>query len=254
MSCLRADHALIWSNLCTRHIPNKLTPRGHDDWPDKQTIRQLTVNLGLRCAIRDRASMVHRSPSHAHRITLRGNVYESSSCPRREQCMADRRRSATSTRPQSSAGEDACKRHLLYRRAPHAWTLSWCSHLRVVRVLRTNPRRTVRRFGRGLACHPSWLINTAAAFGIVSPTEDFDLNKGRRWQPSKRKHPAVRLRTTATPAAHDATMDAHAGQYASGFVAGSHAPQRAGGGRLKVAMRTPVRALSLANGIGRREP
>src|SRR5580704_13320428 len=26
----------IWSNLCTRHIPNKLTPRGHEDWPDKR--------------------------------------------------------------------------------------------------------------------------------------------------------------------------------------------------------------------------
>ena len=23
-------------NLCTRHIPDKLTPRGHDDWPDKR--------------------------------------------------------------------------------------------------------------------------------------------------------------------------------------------------------------------------
>src|SRR5580704_11558940 len=28
--------AFIWSNLCTRHIPNKLTPRGHEDWPDKR--------------------------------------------------------------------------------------------------------------------------------------------------------------------------------------------------------------------------
>ena len=26
----------IWSNLCTRHILNKLTPRGHEDWPDKR--------------------------------------------------------------------------------------------------------------------------------------------------------------------------------------------------------------------------
>jgi hypothetical protein len=25
--------ALIRSNLCTRHIPDKLTPRGHHDWP-----------------------------------------------------------------------------------------------------------------------------------------------------------------------------------------------------------------------------
>ena len=30
---------LIWSNLCTRHIQNKLTPRGHHDWPDKRPRR-----------------------------------------------------------------------------------------------------------------------------------------------------------------------------------------------------------------------
>jgi len=33
--------AFIWSNLCTRHIQNKLTPRGHEDWPDKRTTRKL---------------------------------------------------------------------------------------------------------------------------------------------------------------------------------------------------------------------
>jgi hypothetical protein len=32
--------ALIWSNLCTRYIPDKLTPRGHHDWPDKGVFRQ----------------------------------------------------------------------------------------------------------------------------------------------------------------------------------------------------------------------
>jgi hypothetical protein len=25
---------VIWSNLCTRHIPDKLKPHGHHDWPD----------------------------------------------------------------------------------------------------------------------------------------------------------------------------------------------------------------------------
>jgi hypothetical protein len=34
-SSLAGFRALIWSNLCTRHIPKKLTPRGHHDWPDK---------------------------------------------------------------------------------------------------------------------------------------------------------------------------------------------------------------------------
>jgi len=32
--------AFIWSNLCTRHIQNKLTPRGHEDWPDKRATRR----------------------------------------------------------------------------------------------------------------------------------------------------------------------------------------------------------------------
>lgn len=27
---------LIRSNLCTRHILNKITPRRHEDWPDKR--------------------------------------------------------------------------------------------------------------------------------------------------------------------------------------------------------------------------
>jgi hypothetical protein len=30
--------AFIWSNLCRRHIPERLTPRGHHDWPDKRAI------------------------------------------------------------------------------------------------------------------------------------------------------------------------------------------------------------------------
>src|SRR5258708_2494521 len=33
---LAGIYAFIWSNLCTRHIPEKLTPRGHEDWPDKR--------------------------------------------------------------------------------------------------------------------------------------------------------------------------------------------------------------------------
>jgi hypothetical protein len=32
--------AFIWSDLCTRHIPNKLMPRGHEDWPDKRPNRE----------------------------------------------------------------------------------------------------------------------------------------------------------------------------------------------------------------------
>jgi hypothetical protein len=35
--------AFIWSNLCTRHIPEKLTSRGHHDWPDKPITRTRAV-------------------------------------------------------------------------------------------------------------------------------------------------------------------------------------------------------------------
>jgi hypothetical protein len=38
--------AFIWSNLCTRHIPNKLPPRGHEDWPDKR--RRIVLSLPTR--------------------------------------------------------------------------------------------------------------------------------------------------------------------------------------------------------------
>jgi integrase len=38
----------VRSNLCTRHILNRLTPRGHDDWPDKsEKMRQLYVEAGI---------------------------------------------------------------------------------------------------------------------------------------------------------------------------------------------------------------
>jgi hypothetical protein len=35
--------AFIWSNLCTRHIPNKLSRVGHRDWPDKRATRKQSV-------------------------------------------------------------------------------------------------------------------------------------------------------------------------------------------------------------------
>ena len=38
-SSLAGFCALIWSNLCTRDIPDKLTPRGHHDWPDNGVLR-----------------------------------------------------------------------------------------------------------------------------------------------------------------------------------------------------------------------
>src|SRR5262249_29456527 len=92
--------------------------------PRVTPIRQLTVNLsgGVQLAI-GHPSCTDRKVARIE-SPLGGSVYESCSCSRGEQFVADQRRSATSTRPQSSVGEDACKRHLLYRRTPHAWTFS----------------------------------------------------------------------------------------------------------------------------------
>jgi hypothetical protein len=48
LGSLAGFFALIWSNLCTRYIPDKLTPRGHHDWPDKgvfrSSVRQMSHN------------------------------------------------------------------------------------------------------------------------------------------------------------------------------------------------------------------
>jgi hypothetical protein len=38
-SSLAGFFALIWSNLCTRHILFGLEPRGHHDWPYKSVMR-----------------------------------------------------------------------------------------------------------------------------------------------------------------------------------------------------------------------
>ena len=52
-SGLAGFSAFIWSNLCTRHIPDKLTPRGHHDWPDKRPFRPCdrsgAMRHGTRC-------------------------------------------------------------------------------------------------------------------------------------------------------------------------------------------------------------
>jgi hypothetical protein len=39
LSSLAGFFAFIWSNLCTRNIQKKITPRGHHDWPDKRASR-----------------------------------------------------------------------------------------------------------------------------------------------------------------------------------------------------------------------
>jgi hypothetical protein len=42
---LASFFAIIRSNLCTRHIQKKLTPRGHHDWPDKRPMLIFGINL-----------------------------------------------------------------------------------------------------------------------------------------------------------------------------------------------------------------
>ena len=49
LSSLAGFFAHIRSNLCTRHIQKKLTPRGHHDWPDMGVIRQPDCPVATSC-------------------------------------------------------------------------------------------------------------------------------------------------------------------------------------------------------------
>jgi len=61
--------ALIWSNLCTRHIPDKLTPRGHHDWPDKGIILHREA---FREWLRQNAAAATKPLRFLHAILNRG--------------------------------------------------------------------------------------------------------------------------------------------------------------------------------------
>jgi hypothetical protein len=53
-SSLAGYFRFIRSNLCTCHIPNKLTPHGHHDWPDKSaSVYQNQVKLTYHGATGD---------------------------------------------------------------------------------------------------------------------------------------------------------------------------------------------------------
>src|ERR671922_311057 len=75
---------------------------------------------------------MHRRPRRSHRIALGGKRYASCGRSRCEQFVAGQRSSATSTRTEPSAGEDACKRHLLHRRTSNTRALA--------RIIPSNPR------------------------------------------------------------------------------------------------------------------
>ena len=67
--------ALIWSNLCTRHIPGKLTPRGHHDWPDKlrnvyEVTEEFCVHNGQYGTREDVVFLVNGIPVLAHVCVL----------------------------------------------------------------------------------------------------------------------------------------------------------------------------------------
>src|SRR5439155_6508539 len=87
--------------------------------------KQFAVNLSSRCAIGDSGAQNHAPTANplASNCVRRG-CYESCSRSRCQQFVADQRRSATSTRTESGAGENACERHLLHRRTSDARTLS----------------------------------------------------------------------------------------------------------------------------------
>jgi hypothetical protein len=77
-------------------------------------------------------------------IARGGSSYASCSRSRCEQFVAGQRRSATSTRTEPSACEDACERDLLDRRTPNTRTLAW--------TIPPNPRA---RAGRRDCCRGS---------------------------------------------------------------------------------------------------
>src|SRR5579863_1952768 len=56
---LAVFRAFIWSNLSTRHIPDKLTARGHHDWPDKR-LAEHSAN--------HRLAVLHPRSFHAVRV------------------------------------------------------------------------------------------------------------------------------------------------------------------------------------------
>jgi len=85
-SSLAGFFAFIRPNLCTRHIPGKLTPRGHHDWPNKRPNRKpahpyprdtrytatSAIKLGTECTFLFPARKYRRSiviPSNATRFS-----------------------------------------------------------------------------------------------------------------------------------------------------------------------------------------
>ena len=99
----------------------------------------------LRCVIDEPGIQNHAPTQNALASNhARRKCYASCRCSRCEQFVAGQRRSATSARTESSAREDACKRHLLHRRTSNARTLA--------RTIPPNPRP---RAGRRDRCRGS---------------------------------------------------------------------------------------------------
>jgi hypothetical protein len=57
-SSLAGLFAFILSNLCTRNIPDQLTPSGHHDWPNKRLTRGLLAPVSVRSTAARFASLV----------------------------------------------------------------------------------------------------------------------------------------------------------------------------------------------------
>jgi hypothetical protein len=91
---------------------------------NQQRTAEDAVNLNSRCAIGDSGAQNHAPTANPLASNCVRKCYESCSRSRCQQFVADHRRSTTSTRTESGAGENACERHLLHRRTSDARTLS----------------------------------------------------------------------------------------------------------------------------------
>ena len=80
--------AFIWSNLCTRHLPNTLTPRGHEDWPDKRATRRKIRVGGHADAGLGRSPMKRRSNSLSWRYVPKSETGRLGADPRKRSLLS----------------------------------------------------------------------------------------------------------------------------------------------------------------------
>ena len=170
----------IWSNLCTRYILDKLTPRGHEDWPDK---RRRVEKIGTR-------------PFHVPEPRSVAPNSVQSSTP--DNLQSDRRSHSSS----SCAFWFVDSGRQLFRRRlalPGLGTWEWARHQffrcpgsRVKRQCRSMYARVVWFFHTGSECnlrikpHRIWLwrFRTQNHRSDVPAPHFYGNDKGRTWSQS----------------------------------------------------------------------